>query len=244
MSLVIYLVRHGEVEHHRTDVSLTPRGRAQAEAAGALLAAHVAAGDSVAIRYSPVTRVKETAEFLRAGLSSALMAAGSAERVALSPPQPDEALCNVRFTLNPREQPEEPSLLHAQTNRPAYLQSAPPARADFYRGFWASRDPMGYWLTRDSAGAAETPEIVWARVCERVRSLLAEHAKSAERRTHWIGVTHSGALRVVLRHAFGADPGEPDFCSVVVIDPDGAAPDNRLTLSYQGRKAPLEIANY
>lgn len=238
MSLVIYLVRHGEVEHHRTDVSLTPRGRAQAEAAGALLAAHVAAGDSVAIRYSPVTRVKETAELLRGSLSSALAPSGG---VIISPPQPDEALCNVRFVSIPGEPPNEPSLLHAQTNNPAYLQSVSPARADFYRGFWASHDPMGYWLTRDSAGAAETPEIVWARVCERVRRLLAEHAPVMGGRTHWIGVTHSGALRVVLRHALGADPGEPEFCGVVVIEPDG--PGNRLTLSYQGRSAPLEIAD-
>ncbi len=238
MSLVIHLVRHGEVEHHRTDVNLTPRGRAQAAAAGALLAAQVAAGDSVAVRYSPVTRVKETAELLHGSLSSALAAAGG---VIISPPQPDEALCNVRFISNPGEPPKEPSLLHAQTNNPAYWQSVSSARADFYRGFWASRDPMGYWLTRDSAGAAETPEIVWARVCERVRRLLVEHGQGLERRTHWIGVTHSAALRVALRHAFGADPGEPDFCSVAVIEPGG--PDNRLTLSYQGRSAPLEIAD-
>ncbi|MBI3243035.1 MAG: histidine phosphatase family protein [Chloroflexi bacterium] len=237
MSLAIYLVRHGEVEHHRTDVSLTPRGQAQAEAAGALLATRVAASDSVAIRYSPVTRVKETAELLHGSLSSALAAAGG---VIFSPLQPDEALSNVRFILNPGEPPNEPSLLHAQTNSPAFLQSVSPARADFYRGFWASRDPMGYWLTRDSAGAAETLEIVWARVCERVRGLLDEHGQGLERRTHWIGVTHSGALRVVLRHAFGADPGEPDFCSFVVIEPDG--PRNRLTLSYQGRRTPLELA--
>ncbi|MBF8282050.1 MAG: hypothetical protein HW378_965, partial [Anaerolineales bacterium] len=59
MSIVVYLVRHGEVEHHRTDVSLTPHGRAQAEAAGAALASRVADGDTVSIRHSPVTRVLE-----------------------------------------------------------------------------------------------------------------------------------------------------------------------------------------
>ena len=150
-SIVVYLVRHGEVEHHRTDVSLTPRGRAQAEAAGAALASRIAGGDTVSIRHSPVMRVLETAELLRAGLVSALAAAGRADRAVISPLHLDVALCNVRFILGPGQEPEEPSLLYETINTPAYIESASPARAEFYRGFWSSRDPMGYWLTHDSA---------------------------------------------------------------------------------------------
>ena len=240
MSIVVYLVRHGEVEHHRTDVSITPRGRAQAEAAGAALASRIAGGDSVSIRHSPVTRVLETAELLRAGLVSALAAAGRADRVVISPLHLDVALCNVRFILGPGQEPEEPSLLYETINTPAYIESASPARAEFYRGFWSSRDPMGYWLTHDSAGAAETPEVVLARMKERLRGLFANHA-GMDRRLHWIGVTHSGAMRDVLRAAFGDDPGEPDFCEVIVVEPSGHA--DRAAVSYRGRSALLDIAD-
>jgi broad specificity phosphatase PhoE len=150
------------------------------------------------------------------------------------------ALCNVRFILGPGREPEEPSLLYAAINTPAYLQSVSPARAEFYRGFWSSRDPMGYWLTHDSAGAAETPEVVLARVRERLRSLFANHTNKAESRLHWIGVTHSGAMRDVLRAAFGEDPGEPDFCEAIVAEPAGR---DQATLSYRGRSAPLVLAD-
>jgi broad specificity phosphatase PhoE len=238
LSIPVYLVRHGEVEHHRTDVSITTRGREQAEAVGAALASRIADGDTVAIQHSPVLRVRETAELLRAGLSSALAAAGRGDRVAISPPHPDVALCNVRFILGPGREPEEPSLLYAAINTPAYLQSVSPARAEFYRGFWSSRDPMGYWLTHDSAGAAETPEVVLACVQGRLRSLFAEHG-GTDGRLHWIGVTHSGAMRAVLRAAFGEDPGEPDFCEVIVVEPSGT---DRATLTYRDRSALLDIA--
>lgn len=237
MSITAYLVRHGEVEHHRTDVSLTPRGRAQAEAAGAALAARIADGDAVSIQHSPVIRVMETAELLRAGLLSALAAGGRADRVAVSPPRPDVALCNVRFILGPGQEPEEPSLLYATINSPAYMQSVSPARAEFYRGFWTSNDPMGYWLAHDSAGAAETPEVVLARMKERLRAVLAAHDGSVERQ-HWIGVTHSGAMRNILCAAFGEDPGEPDFCEVIVVEPSGR---DQAVLSYRGQSASLKL---
>jgi broad specificity phosphatase PhoE len=239
LSIIVYLVRHGEVEHHRTDVGLTPRGRAQAEAAGEALATRLADGDSVSFQHSPVTRVLETAELLRGGLSSALAAAGRADRVALSPLHTDVALCNVRFILAAGQEPEEPSLLYTTMQTPEYLQSAPPAWADFYRGFWTSHDPMGYWLTHDSAGAAETPEFVLARMKARLYTLFAGHT-CADGRLHWIGVTHSGAMRDVLRAAFGEDPGEPDFCEVIVVEPSGG---DRATVSYRGRSAPLMLAD-
>ncbi len=232
-------MRHGEVEHHRTDVGLTAHGRKQAEAAGVALANRIADGDAVIIRHSPVTRVKETAELLRAELVSALAAGGRMDRVAVSRPGPDDALCNVRFVLGPGQEPEEPSVLYATINAPAYLQSVSPARAEFYRGFWTSDDPMGYWLTHDSAGAAETPEAVLARVRNRVGGLFAEHNGTGES-LHWIGVTHSGTMRDILREVFAEDPGEPDFCAFITLEPSGQA--DRVRLTYHDRSAVLPIA--
>ena len=236
MSVVVYLVRHGEVEHHRTDVSLTPRGRAQAEAAGAALADHVADGDTVSIQHSPVKRVVETAELLRDGLSSALTTAG---RIAISPPGLDVALSNVRFYLEPGKEPQEPSLYYSTINTPAFLQSVSPARAEFYRGFWRSNDPMGYWLTHDSAGAAEPPEVVLARVQDKLRGLFAEHSGKTSGHLRWIGVTHSGAMRNVLRAAFGEDPGEPDFCGIITVEATDSL--DCATLAYRGRTALLSL---
>ena len=239
MSLVVYLVRHGEVEHHRTDVSLTPRGRAQAEAAGAALAARLADGGAVSIQHSPVLRVVETAKLLRAGLSSALTAAGRADRIAISPPGLDVALNNVRFYLEPGNEPQEPSLYYSTINTPAFLQSVPPARAEFYQGFWGSRDPMGYWLTHDSAGAAESPQVVLARVQNKLRSLFAGHSGKMSGHLCWIGVTHSGAMRNLLCAAYGEDPGEPDFCGIITVEATGSI--DRATLEYHGRTALLSL---
>ena len=144
MTPLVYLVRHGEVEGNRTDVNLTPRGRTQAETAGAALANLLAVGDTVRVYHSPVTRVKETADLMHARIDDALKAASRAGRAHLHTPRQDQALCNVRFIAAPGEEPEEPSPLHARFNAPAFLQGLPAAQADYYRGFWASADPMGY----------------------------------------------------------------------------------------------------
>jgi len=243
---IVYLVRHGEVEHHRTDVSLTRRGRTQAETAGASLAGLLTEGDTVLMYHSPVLRVKETADLMHAQIDAALKTSGRDGGVHLHAPRQDGALCNVRFILAPGDEPEEPSLLHATINTPAFLQGLPAARADFYRDFYASADPMGYWLTHDSAGGAETVEVVLARLRERLHSLFAPGAPAVEEttaqrgRTHWVGVTHSGAMRALLRAALGDDPGEPGFCESILVEP-GAQP-GQATLFYRGQSALLNIA--
>lgn len=231
MSAVIYLVRHGEVEHHRADVGLTAHGCEQAVEAGRQLAKVVAPGSPILIRYSPVTRVRQTAELIFQSLKYAL----HTEAPGTAAPVPDEALANVRFAAAPGERLEEPSLLYARLSSPAYLSALPAGQADFYRGFWAGADPMGYWLTHDSQGGAETPEDVLARLLARVKAILAGAA--GPERAHWIMVTHSGALRVLLRHALGADPGEPNFCEIVAVNP----PLERATLVYREQIAALKF---
>lgn len=237
MGIVVYLVRHGEVEHHRNDVSLTPRGRAQAEAAGVAIADRIADGHRVSIQHSPLTRNLETAELLRASLSSALAAAGRGQ-VLIAPSKPDMALCNPRFFWESDKEPEEPSLLFAQFGASEYLRSVPPARAEFYRGFWTSRDPMGYWLTHGSAGGAETPAMVLDRLLGRLRELFAD-GTTGPAHVHWIGVTHSGTIRALLRHAFGSDPGEPDFCAAITLEPFSHV--GQVMLSYHGKGKSLTL---
>lgn len=238
MSTIVYLVRHGEIAHHRTDVSLTARGQEQARSAGAALAARIVAGDTVAVYHSPVTRVRETADILYASLVNELAAAGWAAQVELHGPQPDPALHNVGFILEPGREPQEPSLLHDQSTNPEYLGRIPPAQANFYRGFWASDDHMGYWLTHDSAGGAEPPAAVLARVRHRLSDIFNADSHFPNR-THWIMVTHSGTMRVMLWEALGSDPGEPDFCEVATLEPSGVA--GQVVLSYRGRVVPLSV---
>jgi len=234
MSATIYLVRHGEVEHHRDDVGITERGHAQARAAADVILGRIAKGDAVFVFHAPVKRVSETAADIHQQLAA---------RFAVPPIQSDVSLCNVRFMaqVNGKDQIEEPSLLYKSlVGDSAYIESLSPARADFYRNFWTTDDPMGYWLTHahQSDGGAETPETVLKRLLTRTKEIFAAHANAATR-SHWIMVTHSGALRVFLRYAFGADLGEPDFCGVVTLEPS-AQPD-RVTLSYQNKTVEVEV---
>ena len=244
MSVVAYLVRHSEVEHHRADVGLTPRGRALAQAAGTALYDRLADGDLVYVQHAPVTRVQETADLLYSAMASALRMAGRESRIHLYPPQPDPGLRNVRFIVEPGQEPQEPTLAFARINSPGYLESLLPARATFFRGFWASPDRLGFWLTHDSAGAAETTDEVWARLRNWLQSKFADHAGAGSSSSgagcvHWIGVTHSGGMRVVLRRALGFDPGEPDDCEAIIVEPSGET--DRLVIAYRGQGARLAL---
>lgn len=236
MSSTIYFVRHGEVEHHQSDVSITARGRDQAAAAGEALASRIAEGDTVSVYYSPVRRVQETAQIIYAWLVEARL-----PRVNLHWPQIDLALSNVRFVFRVTggERLAEPSQLYDRLQSEAYLRTIPASWNEFYAGFWKSNDPMGYWLTRDSGGGAETPRTVLSRFLARTREVLGANGTGASR-THWIMVTHSGAMRALLRHAFGADPGEPDFCGIITVEPSGEP--LRPTLTYRGQSTPLNLA--
>lgn len=222
----VYFVRHGEVEHHQSDVELTARGRAQARAVGGELAARVSDADAaIHIFHSPVRRVVETAQLL----TEALCAALPTSTTRVHSPLPDGALENVRFVSDSRRGLQEPSLLYVELNTPAFLQTVSPVRAEFFRGFWASDDPMGYWLTHDSDGGAETPAAVLRRLQERLRGIFSSDAANVV----FILTTHSGAMRVLLASALGADLGEPNFCEIIALEPSFDSSSVRLTFRGQ-----------
>jgi broad specificity phosphatase PhoE len=229
VSTVVYIVRHGEVEHHRSDVGLTRRGREQAHAAGCTLGNDSRAGDTIRVLHSPVRRAAETAESLYESLAMTFRRDGGAAPGALVPPRPDPALHNLYFFMDPGRQPQEPSALFAEMSTAACQAKWPPARAGFYRGFWSSPDPMGYWLMHDSGGGAESPEAVHRRVKARLHDIFSRD--SAGRAVH-ILVTHSGPMRALLRAALGTDPGEPDFCEILALEPSDDP--HRAIISYRG----------
>lgn len=223
---VIYLVRHGEVETHIADVGLTMQGRQRTGSAAGELAAQISTGDSVRVHYAPSARAKETATILHARLTEALVDVRSGLGAAIFPAAADPSLCNGRFFVRPGQDPLDPVLAYAETT--AFVsanQGAPRAHVEFFSGFWACPDPMGYWLARDSHGCAETPADVTRRVMERIRQIIDVDVESDRGRTHWIMVTHSGTIRALLRDVFGEDPGEPDYCEIIRIDVPGPTGD-------------------
>ncbi len=234
VSALAYVVRHGEVEHHRSDISLTPRGREQAHGTGLAIVDGSRAGDTIHVFHSPALRATETAHVLYDSLALTFKSDGRPAPKALYPPQPDPALHNVRFVMTPRSKPQEPSLLFAKLSEPSYLANLSPPRAEFYRGFWSGADPMGYWLTHDSGGGAESPGAVLARVTARLKDIFSN---AGARRNVYIMVTHSGTMRVLLRAAFGADPGEPNFCEIIALERSNDS--NGATLSYRGQVAQI-----
>jgi broad specificity phosphatase PhoE len=236
---VIYLIRHGEVAHHRSDLNLTPRGREQSKAAGNWLASEVRDRDTIYVFHSPVTRAVETAQVVYDGLLLTLERDGRLARVVLHPPQPDPALHNVRFSLAPGHEPQEPSLLYDEMNLRNCAGQVATSRAEFYRGFWASADPMGYWLTHDSSGGAESPAEVLARLKRRLGGLVLEDGHCPSNRSVYIIITHSGPIRVLLRDALGTDPGEPDFCEIVTLG-SSTEPDC-VALSYRAAIARVAL---
>jgi broad specificity phosphatase PhoE len=236
VSAIVYILRHGEVEHHRSDIDLTPRGREQAHVAGLALRNASQAGDTIHVFHSPVLRATETAFALYESLALTSERDAHPRPETLYPPQPDPALHNVRFVTAPTREPQELSTLFAELRAPAYLANLSPLRAEFYRGFWSSADPMGYWLTHESGGGAESPGTVLDRVTSRLRDIFS---RDGARRDVYIMVTHSGPMRALLRGVFGADPGEPDFCETIALELSNDA--DCAHLSYRGRSAQITV---
>ena len=238
MSNVVWLVRHAEMAHHRADVGLIGRGRAQAKATGKALAEHISPDDSVFISYSPVKRARETANLMYDSIRAAHAANDDQRPASLHVPSSDVALRNAGFMPGERTSPVEPSRLYDLTTDPDVLLSLPCDQADFYRGFWDSADPMGYWLAHDSGGGAETPAAVQRRVLDRLREIFCSNGGQPGS-TFWALVTHSAPMRAVLQLALGSDPGEPDFSETVRIENAGAP--ERATVWHRGTVASLSL---
>lgn len=235
----VYLVRHGEVAHHQAEVSLTSSGREQAHDTGVALAGRVAGCHQVYIHHSPLLRVKETADILYASLRDTLDSMGVDAGELLAPPAPDELLNNFHFILHPEGTRKEPALLYERTNDPQRLASIPDQQAAFYRDFWTQEDPIGYWMNHDSGGGAETPELVLDELLDKIRGLMTGDLQENQASLQWILVTHSANLRVFLRAILGYDPGEPDYCEIVAINPGRS--EGLVTIRYREETGKLQL---
>jgi broad specificity phosphatase PhoE len=179
------------------------------------LAAQVRPGETVSLLSSPSRRTRQTAALVLAELSERLPNQ-SIEATLVPVVTVDDRLLLSQFFMeglsyDPMEPLTDAALCRSQqTSSPKYETCA-----TYYREFWGSGDPMGYWLTHPSE-AIESPEATLERIRHFIAERLAMGAGSNELRRD-ICVTHSGNLRVLLRQAFGADPGDPPHCDMVTV---------------------------
>lgn len=228
--VVVYVVRHGHIPSHESDVALTAEGWRVAEQVGEQLAQVVEPGEEIRFLHGPARRARETAEGIYRGVKRAV--AGRGGDVSVVPPALHPDLCNFRMWVDGRLQ-EAMRLFHDAV-RAAYHEDPSPenaARLAFHDAFWSASDPVGYWLTTPTPHM-ESPEAVAARV-ERVVRQQLERVPAPQVRQHVICASHSAPMRAFLRAVLGQDPGEPNFCEYFVVEEK----DGKTWVRYRGQVA-------
>lgn len=230
-SLIIHVVRHGHIPSHDTDVPLTEEGQKAVYLAGQELAARIEDGELLSFFHGPARRARETAWGIYHGLKDSLKASGRAEP-QIAPPDSLAGIRNLGFIVQGRTQ--EAMRIQLDLVRAEYLAEPSPENAGrlaFHQGFWDSDDPIGYWLTHPSPHA-EDPNAVAERVTAALRELLRQPPRPPATRRRVICASHSAPMRAFLRQAFGADPGEPDFCESFTVE---QRDDRRARVVFRGR---------
>jgi broad specificity phosphatase PhoE len=217
----IRLLRHGETSGYEGDLGLSDRGREQARAAAAALAAE--AHGSLTLLYAPSVRARVTAEVL----ADDLRAAGA----AVDGPRAGRDFANFAVAAGSevREQAEVFGQYAKSADTP--LEELPGWLADLarFRSVHVSGgDPIALWLT--------TP-------------LLGFEPPAVAVRRYWRGITtsadaaltvvssHSGPMRALVAHAFARDLGEPDNLEAVAIHLDSG----RARVDFRGERAHIAV---
>lgn len=212
---IVHLVRHGPIPNYQTDQPLTTEGRQKVLAIGRELASQIRPGETISFYSSPTRRTRQTAELLREGLQKALSQMKQNATIIPIVTVADN-LQNLQFYLDGLSyDPIQPLFEVArwrlqQANLPQYQASVA-----FQAEFWASSDPMAYWLTHLSP-TVESPQSVATRTQTYIKECLARNAQTNGPRRD-ICVTHSANLRAFLQSILGDDPGEPEFCGMAII---------------------------
>ena len=217
----IRLLRHGETSGYEGDLGLSDRGREQARAAAAALAAE--APGALTLLYAPSVRARVTAEVLAEDLR-----AGGTE---VDGPRAERDFANftVAAGADVREQAEIFGEYAKAGETP--LEELPGWLADLarFRSVHVSGgDPIALWLTTPLLGF-EPPSVsvrrYWRGILARADAALT------------VVAAHSGPMRALVAHAFGRDLGEPDNLEAVAIHLDGA----RARVDFRGERAALAV---
>ena len=192
----LVLLRHGQVQNHRSDVGLTDLGSAQAEAAGRWFAEQRI--DVAAVLSGETRRTRDTAT----GFAGGYRAAGA----PLADPVVSAALRNPDFYLGGHRinMAEGAAALAAQSPS---VDEDTVANNAFYRELIVARDRVGFWLEHGNP-PGDTASDVGVRIDRFARS-LADVPAWAGRTV--VAITHSPVLRAVRFHHWGHYSSEPPF---------------------------------
>jgi broad specificity phosphatase PhoE len=217
----IRLLRHGETAGYEGDLGLSDRGREQARAAAAALAAE--APGALTLLYAPSVRARVTAEVL----ADDLRVAGA----EVDGPHAERDFANFAVAAggDVREQAEVFGEYASAAETP--LDELPGWLADLARFrtvHVSGGDPIALWLTTPLLGF-EPPAVTVRRYWRGIR------ARADAGLT--VVAAHSGPMRALVAHAFGRDLGEPDNLEAVAIHIDGG----RARVDFRGERAAIAV---
>jgi len=217
----IRLLRHGETSGYAGDLGLSDRGREQARAAAAALAAE--AHGSITLLHAPSVRARVTADVLAPDLAAA--------EVAVDGPRPDRGFTNFTVAAGSevREQAEVFGEYADAAPRP--LDELPGWLADLARFrtvHESGGDPIELWLKTPLLGF-EPPSVAVRRYWRAI-SELPEAALT-------VVAAHSGPMRALVAHAFGRDLGEPDNLEAVAVHLEG----ERASVDFRGARTRIAV---
>jgi broad specificity phosphatase PhoE len=204
----MHWIRHGRVASHQGDIPITTDALEQGEAVGRQFAEQIHADEQTFVLYAPTRRTRETAHAIHRGIETTLSNA-DVRRGQVFAPEEHPAVRNPDLYVGGKrvEMVSSPQAMAEQT-RSHGIDEERLVQVPFLRGFWASPDRIGYWVSHaDPPG--EDADTVARRVLIFATSLL--HLPPAQPR-RYICVTHSPVMRAFLRrYLLGHDPGEPDY---------------------------------
>jgi broad specificity phosphatase PhoE len=209
----LLLLRHGEVGSHRGDVPVTAAGLATAAEAGRQLGA--SSTGRLLVLAAGTLRARQTAQATADGARGAgAVVDGPAECSAVR--NPDLYLAGVRV--------EMVSTAAAFAEQVPGLSEAAVAASEFFAGFLAAADRIGWWL-RHPDPPGEDASCVRQRVTAFARS-LADLGADAPPVT--VAVTHSPVIRACALPVLG-EVGEPAWLAGLELQVTG---DREVRVSW------------
>src|SRR4051812_30605113 len=217
----IRLLRHGETAGYSGDLGLSDRGREQARAAAAALAAE--AHGRLTLLHAPSVRARVTAEVLAADLGAA--------GVRVDGPRDERGFANFTVAAggDVREQAEVFGEYAGAEPRP--FEELPGWLADLarFRAVHESGgDPIELWLKTPLLGF-EPPAVAVRRHWRAIRALPDEKLT--------VVAAHSGPMRALGAHAFCRDLGEPENLEAVAVHLDG----DQARVDFRGERATIAV---
>ena len=217
----IRLLRHGETSGYSGDLGLSARGRVQAQAAAAALAAE--AHGELTLLHAPSVRARVTAEVLGEDLGAA--------GVRVAGPRAERGFANFTVAVGGDVREQAEVFGEYADAKPPPLEELPGWLADLARFrtvHESGGDPIELWLKTPLLGF-EPPSVAVRRHWRAIRAL---HDADLT-----VVAAHSGPMRALVAHAFCRDLGEPDNLEAVAVHLEGG----RARVDFRGERAQIAV---